>query len=157
LGSRFWSKMPLVMVLLTFGFGIAYLASPVLWSYADTSLPTETCTYSYFSSAPNVPYEDVEGVVDALDWLDGNMAGSSAVILQHAFVSWGKLRLDSSHEIVHFEIDVDQAVSTAFANGFDGVFFVWWGQSIGWYGVSVPDYFVRVQDFGRISVYAYEV
>jgi len=155
--SRFLSKMPALMVLLTFGFGIAYLASPLLWTYADTSLPTETCTYSYFSSAPNVPYEDVEGVVDALDWLDGNMAESSAVILQHAFLSWGKLRLDSSHEIVNFVSSVDQAVSTASANGFDRVFFVWWRQSIGWYGVSVPDYFVRVQDFGRISIFAYEV
>jgi hypothetical protein len=36
------------------------------------------------------------------------------------------------------------------------VFFVWWNEPIGWYGISVPETFIRVQDFGRISVYVYE-
>jgi hypothetical protein len=48
---------------------------------------------------------------------------------------------------------VDTAVNTALNRGFENVFFVWWSESIGWYGVSVPDGFISVQDFGRISVY----
>jgi hypothetical protein len=51
---------------------------------------------------------------------------------------------------------VNSAVSTAFSNGFSRVFFVWWNEPIGWYGISVPESFARVQDFGRISVYVYE-
>ena len=154
--SRFLGKLPLVMVLLTCVLALAYLFTPVVMGYSDSSLPGSTGTYAYFSVAPNVPYEDGQSVVEALDWLDGNMSVSSAVILQHAFVDWGKLCLDSSHVIVHFNDNVIQAVNMAYANGFDRVFFVWWNQTIGWYGVSVPDGFVNVADFGRISVYMYE-
>jgi hypothetical protein len=34
---------------------------------------------------------------------------------------------------------------------------VWWSQDIGWYGLSVPRGFARLQDFDRISVYEYTV
>ncbi len=47
-------------------------------------------------------------------------------------------------------------MNVALNHGFESVFFVWWNQPIGWYGVSVPDYFVESQDFDRISVYFYE-
>jgi len=57
---------------------------------------------------------------------------------------------------VYFEVDVDSAVKTGFENGFNDVYFVWWNEPIGWYGISVPETFVRVQDFGRITVYEYE-
>ena len=85
------------------------------------------------------------------------MGETSSVALQHAYVTWGQMRLDKSHEIVSFNSDDDLAVNTALEDGFESVFFVWWNQPIGWYGVVVPDYFVEVQDFGRISVYLYEV
>jgi len=147
------------MILLTFVLGIGYLSTPLLMNYVGTnvSVPSVTGTYLYFSTVPTVPYEDVEGVVDALDWLDSNMGETSSVVLQHAFVDWGQLYLDKSQEIVRFNSDVDLAVNTALEEGFESVFFVWWNQPIGWYGVLVPEYFVDVQDFGRISVYLYEV
>ena len=146
------------MILLVFVLGIGYLATPLLITYVgnDFSVPSKTLTYSYFSTTPTVPYEDVEGVNLAMDWLNSNMGETSSVALQHAFLTWGQLHLDKSHEIVHFNKDVDLAVNTALRDGFESVFFVWWNQPIGWYGVEVPDYFVDVQDFGRISVYSYE-
>jgi hypothetical protein len=64
--------------------------------------------------------------------------------------------LGKSHVIVHFENDIKSAVNTAFVHGFSRVFFVWWNEPIGWYGISVPEYFVSVQGFGHISVYVYE-
>jgi hypothetical protein len=91
-----------------------------------------------------------------MGWLNDNLDATSCVALQHAFLSWGQLYLDESHTIVNFENDVNLAVNTTFVHGFSRVFFVWWNEPIGWYGVSVPEYFVSVQDFGRISVYAYE-
>ena len=54
-----------------------------------------------------------------------------------------------------FETDANLAVNTAIAHNFSRVYFVWWNTPIGWYGVSVPESFVRVQDFGRISVFVY--
>ena len=158
-GSFAWfsAKAPVGMVLLTFVLGVAYLAAPVMLTSANTSVPTLTGTYRYFSTAPNVPYEDADGVVQAMGWLEDNMVSGSSVVLQHAFVSWGQLYIDQSHTILSFENSVTSAVTTAVARGFSRVYFVWWNVPLGWYGVSVPDSFVDVQDFGRISVYAYEV
>jgi FtsH-binding integral membrane protein len=154
--SWFSNKKAAGTVLLTFSLGIAYLATPVLMVYASESVPSITATYLYFSTNPTVPYEDVNSVVQAMSWLNGNMTAVSCVVLQNAFLSWGQLYLDKSHVIVYFENDVNSAVSTAFGHGFSRVFFVWWNTPIGWYGVSVPQSFVSLQDFGRISVYAYE-
>ncbi len=151
------SKISVVMLLLTFGLGAAYLATPVVMTYAGTSLPTLSGTYRYFSTAPNVPYEDVDGVVQAMGWLNSNMVSTSSVVLQSTFVDLGRLYLDNSHTIVSFENSVSSAVSMAVDRGFSRVYFVWWNVPLGWYGVSVPNSFVDVQDFGRISVYAYEV
>jgi hypothetical protein len=143
-------------VLLTFSLGIAYLATPVLMIYTGVNVPVVTGSHLYFSTNPPVPYEDVNSVVEAMGWLNDNLDTTSCVALQIAFIQWGELYLDKSHMIVRFEVSVDSAVDTGFENGFSSVFFVWWNEPIGWYGISVPESFVRVQDFGRISVYVYE-
>jgi hypothetical protein len=154
--SLFSNKKAAAMVLLAFSLGIAYLATPVLMVYTSLDVPSVSGTYLYFSTNPTVPYEDVNSVVKAMGWLNDNLGATSCVVLQHAFLSWGQLYLDKSHAIVHFENDVNSAVNTAFGHGFSRVFFVWWNEPIGWYGISVPDYFVSAQDFGHISVYVYE-
>ena len=152
---KFTSRKVKGMILLTVLLGCVYLATPVLMSTVNIGVFAISPASAHFSSAPTVPYEDVNGVVEAMEWLDGNMDGDSCVVLQHAFLSWGQLYLDKSHTIVHFENDVNLAVDTAFEHGFTRVFFVWWNEPIGWYGVTVPEGFVRLQDFGRISVYEY--
>jgi hypothetical protein len=154
--SWFSNKKAATMVMLTFSLGIAYLATPLLMVYGSTSLPTVSGTKLYFSTSPTVPYEDVNSVVEAMDWLNNHLNQVSCVALQHAFLRWGELHLDKSHTIVHFEIDVDSAVNTGLEKGFSSVLFVWWNEPNGWYGISVPESFGRVQDFGRISVYEYE-
>jgi hypothetical protein len=155
------NKKPAAMLLLTFSIGIAYLASPMWLSYtngayANDSGSSVSSISLYFSASPTVPYEDVDGVRQSMNWLNENLDANSCVVLQHAFFRWGQLYLDKSHVIVHFTNDIDLAVSTATSNSFNHVFFVWWNEPIGWYGISVPESFVRVQDFGRISVYVYE-
>jgi hypothetical protein len=154
--SWFSDRKAVTMILVTFSLGIAYLATPLLMVYANASVPVVSGTYLYFSTSPTVPYEDVNNVAEAMSWLNDNFNSTSCVALQHAFLRWGELYLDKSHAIVHFTINLDSAVSTAFSNGFSHVFFVWWNEPIGWYGISVPGSFARVQDFGRISVYEYE-
>lgn len=154
--SLWFNKKAAASILLTFSLGIAYLATPLLMVYTNLSVPSVTGTYLYFSTNPTVPYEDVNSVIQAMNWLNDNSNATSCVVLHHAFLYWGQLYLNESHTIVHFVNDVDTAVNTAVEDGFSRVFFVWWNEPIGWYGLSVPDYFVNVQDFGRISVYAYE-
>jgi hypothetical protein len=158
------NKKPAAMIVLTFSIGIAYLASPMWLSYANVAYAngslSSVSSFSgislYFSASPTVPYEDVDSVIQSINWLNENLDAYSCVVLQHAFLRWGELYLDKSHAIVHFTSDVNLAASTSFSNGFSRVFFVWWNEPIGWYGISVPESFIRVQDFGRISVYAYE-
>ena len=149
----FSSTKAVAMLLFTFVLGIGYLATPVIMVFVDSSVPAISGTSAYFCVAPTVPYKDVNGVVEAVEWLNSNMDENSCVILQHAFLEWGRLHLDESHKIVYFENSPDSCVAKATENGFSQIFFVWWNQPIGWYGVSVPEDFVRVQDFGRISVY----
>ncbi|MGC9346443.1 MAG: hypothetical protein ACP5ER_06625, partial [Candidatus Bathyarchaeales archaeon] len=143
------------MVLLTVLLGCAYLATPVLMSTVNVGVFSVPSVCRYFSCAPTVPYQDVDGVVEAMDWLNGSMSNDSCVVLHHAFLFWGKLYLDDSHMIVHFVNDVDVAVTTALEHGFRRVYFVWWNQPVGWYGITVPEYFVRMRDFCRISVYEF--
>jgi hypothetical protein len=154
--SWFSDRKAATMVLVTFSLGIAYLATPVLMVYTTASVPAITGTYLYFSTSPTVPYEDVNSVVEAMGWLNDNLDTASCVALQHAFLRWGELYLDKSHAIVHFDVDINSALNTGFGNGFSSVFFVWWNKPIGWYGISVPESFVSVRDFGRISVYVYD-
>jgi hypothetical protein len=154
--SLFCNRKASTMVLVTFSLGIAYLATPVLMVNTSASVPAVTGTYLYFSTSPSVPYEDVNNVVKTMGWLNNYMDVASCVALQHAFLFWGELYLDRSHEIVHFETNVYSALNTGLNNGYNNVLLVWWNEPIGWYGISVPASFVRVQDFGRISVYMYE-
>jgi hypothetical protein len=143
------------MVLVTVLLGCSYLVSPVLMGGAGVSVSSVSATYVYFSDSPAVPYGDVNGVVEAMQWLDANLGAGSCVVLQRAFWYWGQLYLDSSHVVVRFESDADAGVGVALERGFGRVFFVWWNVPVGWYGVSVPEGFVAVCSFGRISVYEF--
>lgn len=137
--------------------GCIYLATPVLMGSVNVGIFSVYPANTHFCSAPTVPYQDVDGLVQAMGWLDVNMTGSSCIVLHHAFFPWGQLYLDKAHTIVSFTNDVDLAVDTGLANGFHTAYFVWWNQNIGWYGITIPDYFVRLRDFGRISVYSYSL
>lgn len=155
--SRFSSAAAAGMVLLTCSLGAVYLFTPVLmvWTGAGLPLPSSLCRY--FSNSPAVPYEDFDDVVAAMRWLEGNIAGASAVILQHHFLEYGRFYLGDDTPIIHVHSDLDLAVDFAVERGFGSVYFVFWNQPIGWFNVSIPEGFVRVQDFDRISVYVCEV
>jgi hypothetical protein len=143
------------MVLLTFSLAFAYLATPVIMLSGNENVASLSGNGHYFSTTPTVPYEDVNSVVQALRWLDGNMNATSCVLLQHAFLSWGQLYLNKSNAIVHFEIDPSLATKTALDHNFAHIYFIWWDKSVSRFGVSVPGHFVNLQNFGRISVYVY--
>lgn len=143
-------------VLLTVLLGSFYLASPVFVNSFGGSVVSIPPVYRYFSCAPRVPFQDVDGVIKAMEWLNVNMNESSCVILQHAFASWGGLYLNEPHKIVKFFVDGNKALDVTWGLGFGTVYFVWWNEDIGWYQYTkLPSNFSRIQDFGRISVFEY--
>jgi len=143
------------MLIITGLLGCTYLATPVLMSTVNVGIFSVYPASVHLSFAPTVPYEDVDSVMQAMNWLNTNMGSSSCVVLHLAFVEWGLLYLDQTHEIVHFSNDVNSAVNVSVEHGFKQVFFIWWNENIGWYGITVPNGFIRLKDFGRISVYSY--
>ena len=71
-----------------FLLGCGYLVIPLLVN-ADNLGVIPTDISLYFSSAPTPSYEDVNGVIKTMEWLDVNMNADSFVVLYHVFVPWG--------------------------------------------------------------------
>jgi hypothetical protein len=65
------------------------------------------------------------------------------------------LYVDKSHVTVEFWNSPSLALDDAVNMGYGSVYFVWWNTDIGWYNVSVPNQFVPLKDFGRITVYEF--
>jgi hypothetical protein len=135
--------------------GSVYLATPLLMNTVQVGTFVLPYVSAHFSSAPTVPYRDVEGVTQAVTWLDENMADNSCVLVNYVFDPWDRLYLDKSHVTIQFWNDAGLAMDIAVDQGYDSVYFVWWNTDIGWYDVSVPNQFVPLIDFGRISVYEF--
>jgi hypothetical protein len=137
--------------------GSVYLATPVLMNTVNNGVFVLPYVSAHFCSAPAVPYQDVGSVGQAMTWLNTRMDGNSCAMVNHVFSLWGKLYLSKSHATVEFWNDAGVALDDAVNNGYGSVYFIWWNTNIGWYNVSVPSQFVRLSDFGRISVYEFTV
>jgi len=113
-------------------------------------------TWKYFPStmqSSSVPLQDTEGTVKAIEWLNEHMTDGSAVLVHDVFFYWNELYLDEDHIAILFTDNLEAASSLALENGFSSVYFVWWNENIGWYGLTVPSDFVSVFESGRISVF----
>ena len=135
--------------------GSIYLATPLLMNTIQIGVFVLPYVSAHFSSAPTVPYQDVESVTQAVTWLDENMDDNSCALENHVFAPWDRLYLDKSHVTVAFWNDAELALDIAEDQGYDSVYFVWWNTDIGWYDVSVPSQFVPLKNFERISVYEF--
>jgi len=100
-----------------------------------------------------VPLQDINGVIEAYDWLNNNMDSNSSLIVHDAFDFWTMLYLDQSQSAFLFDFDLQAATTHSIVEGFESSYFVWWNQDIGWYNLDVQDDWVSVYDSGRISVY----
>jgi len=118
-------------------------------------LPTTANYVPSTMQSNSLPLIDVDGATRALQWVNAQMDNNTVFLAQDAFYWWSRRYLDESHVIVFLKNDFAQAMALASEHEFSRVFFVWWNVEIGWYGISVPSYFERVQDFGRISVYEF--
>jgi len=144
-----------VMVWATVLLGAIYLATPFLMVHVGFGIYSLYPTSRYFSSAPTVPYQDINGTIRAIQWLKDNMHNDSCVVLQNAFATWAKLYLDNSQNVIAYINDVNSAVNLALQNNYQNIYFVCWNKEIGWYGMYVPENFKKLQSFDRISVFEY--
>jgi hypothetical protein len=148
-------KKVFVMGLVTVMLGAVYLATPFLMVNVGFGIYSLYPICRYFSSAPTVPYQDIDGTIQAMQWLEGNMESDSCAVLQNAFVAWAKLYLENSYNVIGYMNDVHMAVDYALQEGYNHIYFVCWNENIGWYGTYVPESFDELQSFGRISVFEY--
>lgn len=152
--AGFRSKVS-AMVLATVMLGAVFLATPFLMVNVGFGIYSLFPICRYFCSSPAVPYQDIDGTVEAVQWLADNMQDDAVAVLQNAFVTWAKLHLETAHNVIGYVNDVDLAVDLALQSGYEHTYFVCWNEDVGWYGVYVPEGFVEVQSFCRISVYEY--
>jgi hypothetical protein len=145
-----------VMVSATVLLAVIYLATPFLMVHAGFGIYSLYPTSRYFSSAPTVPYQDIDGTISAMQWLKDNMHNDSCAVLQNAFATWAKLYLKNSQNVIAYINDVDLAVNLALQKNYQNIYFVCWNKEIGWYGTYVPENFKEeLQSFDRISVFEY--
>lgn len=138
----------------SFSLGLIFMSCPLLYGvFGLVGLPTTVNYVPSTMQSNSLPLVDVDSAVKALQYVNVQMDSNAAFLGQDAFYWWSRLYLNESHTIVYFKNDFAGAISLAWNHGYKTLYLLWWNVNIGWYGVTVPDYFIRVQDFGRISVY----
>lgn len=147
-----------VLVVASSLLGLVFMTCPLLFgSFGLVGLPTTVNYVPSTMQSNSLPLVDVDSATNALKWVSTRMNNSSAFLAQDAFYWWSRLYLNETHTIVYFKDDFDGAIRAAQEHGFSTVYFVWWNTDIGWYGISVPKYFVQLASFDRISVYDYVI
>ena len=143
------------LLVVSFCLGSVFMACPLLFGrFGLVGLPTTVNYVPSTMQSNSLPLVDVDSTVNALKWVDARMDNSSALLAQDAFYWWSQLCLNDTHTIVYFKNDFGGAIRVAYEHGFGTVYFVWWNTDIGWYGITVPSYFVQLMSFDRISVYS---
>ena len=102
--------------------GSVYLATPLLMNTIQVGVFVLPYVSAHFSSAPTVPYRDVEGVTQAVTWLDENMADNSCALVNYVFAPWDRLYLDKSHVTIQFWNDAGLALGIAVDQGYGSVY-----------------------------------
>jgi len=152
--GRFKNKV-FAMSIATVLLGAVYLFTPFLMVNDGFGIYSFSPASGYFTFAPTVPYQYVDGTIQAVQWLKGNMQDNSCAVLHKAFVPWSTYYLENSQNVVGYVNDVELAVDMASQKGYNPVYLVCWNENIGWYGLYVPEGFVELQSFSRTSIYKY--
>jgi hypothetical protein len=147
-----------LILILSFSLGSLFMTVPLFSGRAGLfGFPTTTSYLPSSMLSNSVPVQDVEGVVEAMEWLNVEMSDGSALLAHDAFLPWAELHMDGRHVKVYFKDDVEGAINVALEGGFAPVYLVWWNENIGWYRLSVPEGFVDLFSSGRISIFEHQV
>lgn len=102
-----------------------------------------------------VPLRDVDDTIEAMRWLDSEMEDDSALLVHVAFVFLTRAYLDDRYNRISFKDDIKGAMNLALDRGFNDIYFIWWTENNGRYGVTVPEDLISVFKSGRISAFKY--
>jgi hypothetical protein len=132
--------------------GLLYISLPPEYTPFYTPM---TCTYLPSSMQQStIPLQDIGDTLSCLDWLNRNMDANSTLLVHHAFFWWGQLSLDKNHTRICYTMDSMKAVEMAQEEGYNQMYLIWWGESIGWYkNIQVPGSLKAVYSQGRICIY----
>jgi hypothetical protein len=163
--TRISRRTMLAILLLTVAMGSAFMASPAFFDRYGLFLNPVN---SYLPSTMlynSIPLRDVKSTIQAMEWLNANMGNTSILLVHHAFLWWADLYLNKEHMMIYFVKDVENAVGVALEHGYKRMYLIWWNESyltwqnldIGWYGVTLPKYFIPVTNNDRIRVFEYSL
>lgn len=116
----------------------------------------------------SVSLSDTPHVVEAMNWLEGKVAGTNSVLVVHeAMDNWARILIRGVEIIRVYEVELSSQVRENVAtrlvrlaeekaeNGSE-VYTVWWVDGKGWYGMpELPPQFNDIQSFGNIGVFQY--
>lgn len=155
----------LMMSWLTVGFITKPPESPL--SYFD---PQKHNGYIFFIPSSmlqnTVSIRDTQDLLRALNWLSLNVDHKSTIILSSQFYGWVPMSIEEPVRIINFGEMTPfnpKGVESLLNEGHEALrdeeseaYTIWWAPGHGWYGVEcLPNEFVEVKKFGRLSIYLY--
>jgi len=144
------------LVLMSVVSGFVFMTSPMFYGVSGVfGIPTTVVYLPTTMLCNTVPLNDVDSVIEALQWVNTTMNHNSCFLAHDAFYHWAKFSLDKSLPIVLFKDSISRAVDLAVQRGYTCFWLLWWSTNIGWYDFDVPNCFTRVFRAGRISVFEY--
>ncbi len=144
------------LLVVSASLSLVYMCVPLFFGQAGVfGFPTTVNYAPSTMQSTTVPLVDVDGTARSMEWLNTRMGAGSVLLAQDAFFYWARLYVDNGRSLVYFKSNVLGAVDLALERGFNRVYFVWWNENIGWYGLTVPAGFTSVYSSGRISVFEY--
>ena len=145
----------LMVSILSFGFMAMPPSSPL--SYFN---PQGFNSYVYqmpTSMLQNtVSISDCQDVVNALNWVKGNISQDGVLLSHRAFYGWALSTLNSSQVVLYeYNNPLDSAEAVA-QQGHSQIYLIWWINGEGWYGQpSVSTSFQEIYHSGDIAIYRY--
>jgi len=152
--ANIWRKATYGILLSMILLGSLFMAARI----GDGGIFYMPTTTSYFPSTMlhnTIPLRDVEESVKAIEWLNTRMNNGSVVLVHCAFTSWMRLHLNSENLMIVYGKDAEDALKAALENNFHTIYLIWWNESIGWYGITIPKNFTSIFKSGRISIFKY--
>ncbi|MEJ2271752.1 MAG: hypothetical protein P8X91_04575 [Candidatus Bathyarchaeota archaeon] len=113
-------------------------------------------SFKYFPSTmqtSSIPLRDTESVTEAYKWLSNNMGQNSSLLVHDTFEFWTLLYLDNNQVVYLFDKNLQTATNRALSDDHQIIYFVWWNQDINWHNIEIPNNWIPIQDYGRLSIY----
>jgi hypothetical protein len=150
---RSFSRLASITILISIILSFLFLAAPT--RFAVFSLGRANSYFPSTMQQNTLPLEDQNYLIETFEWLNTNGSNNSSLLLHQSLLSWARLYLSENIVRVYYISNIEDALHLALKEGFSHVYLIWWNTNIGWYNITVPNYFHEIFKSGRISVFQY--